>query len=266
MRSLSLVAVALAVLAKAAAQSAPIPVRAGDSLLVDALGQVYVWDRGEGLTKHRVANDLAGADTLRYRYANVRLGPLHSVDVTNPLRPLLFYGEAQVLVYLHRNLTELRQVNLVDLGLGGVDAVAFGQAGGFWAYSADRQRLFRVDAEGQVRDEGPELSQLFGKPVRARELVATPHQVALATDDGRVLLFGPFGAYRTQLLLPGRYLQADDDRLLLYDGAAWLAYAGRGLPLEPLAAPREGARLLGLRGGHALYVLDGAAWVDAVAR
>lgn len=214
---------------------------------------MYRWAPDGTFEKLRSANQLAGGDTLRYRYRNVRLGRLHAVDLTNPLRPVLFYRDAQTVVWLHRNLTELRQLNLLDVGLAAVDAVAYAPSEGLWVYATDRQQLLQLDRDAAIRYEGPELSQTFGQPIHAAQLVASPQQVALATTDGRLLLFGPFGGYRTQVLRPARNLSADGDRLVFHEAGDWYYYSGRGLPIERLRLDAGEERLLAYRGGRALF-------------
>ena len=241
--------------------SAQLRIGPGDSLLLDALGQVYAWGRDQTVVKHYVANPLAGPDTLRYRFRQVQLGAIQSVDLTNPLRPLLFYGDAQRVVWLERNLTELRGLNLLDLGIGAVDAVAYAPNDGLWVYAPDRQQLLLVDRQNRIAQASPTLNLTFGRPVRARQLAATAQQVALLTDDDRILLFDAFGSYRTQLQCPATALVTTEAQLLFAEGGAWYRYGGAGGLVERVSADTSGARLLMLRGGYALFARDGSAHV-----
>ena len=220
---------------------------------------MYRWSSDHTFEKLRVANPLAGRDTLRYRYRNVRLGELHSVDLTNPLRPVLFYRDAQTVVWLHRNLTELRQLNLLDLGLAAIDAVAYAQSEGLWVYAADRQQLLQLDRDGNLRYESPELSQTFGDAIRGERLVATGTQVVLGTDAGRLLMFGPFGGYRTQVLQDADYLAANGDRLVFRSRGEWFRYSGSERRVEPVTLP-PGRSLLALNGDYALWRKPDGTW------
>jgi len=172
------------------------------------------------------------------------------------------YSDAQTVVWLNRNLSEARQVNLLDFGLDAVDAVAYAPAEGLWVYAPDRQRLLQIDRNGEPRYESVELSQVFGRAIRAVEIVATPRQVAMSTEDGRILLFGPFGAYRTQLLRPGRQLLANDDRLLFHEGAEWFTYAGDDGLVQPIRQPSSGAELVAPRAEFALWRQGPRWWVE----
>ncbi len=233
-----------------------------DSLLLDALGQVYSWRADGTLEKLRSANQLAGIDTLRYRYHNVRLGRLASVDLTNPLRPVLFYPDAQTVVMLHRNLVELRQIKLLDLGLDAVDAVAYAPNEGLWVYAPDRQQLLQLDRNGAIRQRSPELSQVFNSAIRAACLVATPQQVVLVTDTGRMLLFGPFGSYRSELLRRPSSVQANEKTLLFFEDGQWWRYGGDSQLVEPVAMPNKDQQLVSMRGEFVLWRNGPRWWVE----
>ena len=232
-----------------------------DSFLLDGLGQVYQWSPGGTLTKLTTATDVQDVSLAEPRYDNPRLGRLSSVDLTNPIRPVLFYDETQTVVYLDRNLTELRVVSLVDLDLGQVDAVAYARNDALWLYAPDRQQLLLLDRQGKVVQESPNLFQLFGKPVRATELAATPQQVAFATRDGRVLLFGPFGAYRSQLLRQARHLSVDGERVVFAEGGRWFALRHGDAP-QRVATGDGGRHLLMLREGRTLWRRTDRVWVE----
>lgn len=233
-----------------------------DSFLLDGLGQVYEWTPEGAVIKFVTAADVLAGGTTILRYQNPRLGRLTSVDLTNALRPVLFYDDTQTVVWLDRNLTELRVLSLVELDLGQVDAVAYARADGLWLYAPDRQRLLLLDRQNTVTQESPDLSQVFGRPVRASELAATVQQVTMATRDGRLLRFGPFGSYRTQLLRPARHLVVDGERLLFVEAGRWYAAYADGAPPTAIDTGGGGLRLVMLRDGRTLWRRDARLWVE----
>lgn len=228
-------------------------VDARDTILLDAIGQLYHWTADNRIEKVRSANQIGQADTTRYFYQNPRLGRLKSVDFTNPIRPLLFYQDAQTIVWLNRNFTELRRVNLLDMGFAAIDAVAYAPNEGLWLYASDQQKLIQVDLNGKVGYQSAELSQVFNQAVRAEQLVANAQQVAMRTEKNRLLLFGPFGAYRTELLRGGTSLHLAKDGLVFYEGQQWWTFRGPKVPIEPVLDPGKGKKLVSLRAEYALY-------------
>ena len=232
-----------------------------DTVLLDALGQLYHWSQSNAVEKFRPANQLAGLDTLRYRYENPRFGKLTSIDLTNPIRPLLFYSDAQTVIWLNRNLTEWRRLSLLDLGFTSVDAIAYAPNDGLWLFDPDAQQLVQVDQNGKRVYESADLSQVFNQPVRARQLLANPQHVVVHTQEGRILLFNAFGAYRTELLRKGSSLQLVKDKLLFSETGQWQIYRLPTAMLEPLETQTARGDLVQLRQDFVLFRAGSRYWV-----
>jgi len=235
-------------------------INARDTILLDAIGQLYHWTTDNRVEKVLSANQIGQSDTTRYAYQNPRLGQLSSVDFTNPIRPLLFYQDAQTVIWLNRNLTEWRSVNLLDLGFSAVDAVAYAPNEGLWIYSSDLQKLIQVDLNGKVLYQSTELNQVFNQAIRVKQLVANAQQVAMRTQSNRLLLFGPFGAYRTELLTGGSSLHLTKDRLVFFESQKWWTYRGPKVPVEPVLTPTNGKELVSINAEFALYRRGNRYW------
>ena len=233
-----------------------------DTMLLDAIGQLYHWSFGNQIEKVYSVNQLGQADTIHYRYFNPRLGRLSSVDFTNPIRPLLFYKDAQTVILLNRNLVEIRSINLLDFGFPAIDAVAYATNEGFWIYNSNLQKLVQIDRNGKVLFESTELSQVFNQAIRAEQLVANAQQIAMRTQMNRLLLFGPFGAYRTELLRGGTSLHLVKDRLVFHEGKKWWTYSGPKIPIEPVLE-KKGKELVSIRAEFTLYRKENRYWRES---
>ncbi|MFK8055305.1 MAG: hypothetical protein AB8F78_04210 [Saprospiraceae bacterium] len=234
-----------------------------DTILLDAIGQLYHWSADNRIEKVRSVNQLGQSDTTSYAYQNPRLGRLTSVDFTNPIRPLLFYQDAQTVIWLNRNLSEWRSINLLDLGFSAIDAVAYAPNEGLWLYASDLQKLLQVDLNGKVVYQSTELNQVFNQAIRVEQLVANAQQVAMRTESNRLLLFGPFGAYRTELIGGGSSLHVTKDRLVFFEGQRWWAYRGPKIPVESVVVPTGGKKLVSLSAEFALYRRGNRYWKAA---
>src|ERR1043166_5956386 len=69
-----------------------------DKFGVDAIGNVYIIN-GEELVKYNPSAKILA------RYSNLKLGQITSMDLTNPLKILLYYRDYQQLVYLDDQLS-----------------------------------------------------------------------------------------------------------------------------------------------------------------
>lgn len=230
-----------------------------DTMLLDAIGQLYHWSIDNQIEKVYSVNQLGQTDTTRYRYHNPRLGRLTSVDFTNPIRPMLFYEDAQTVILLNRNLVEFRSINLLDFGFPAIDAIAYATNEGFWIYNSNAQKLIQIDRNGTVLFESTELSRVFNQAIRAEQLVANTQQIAMRTQKNRLLLFGPFGGYRSELLKGGTSLHLVKDRLVFYEGKRWWTYLGPQIPIEPVLE-KKGKELVSIRAEFTLYRRGNRYW------
>ncbi|MCK7537529.1 MAG: hypothetical protein MZV63_44530 [Marinilabiliales bacterium] len=71
---------------------------------------------------------------------------IHSVDVSDPFRILIFYKGFNRIVFLDNKLSELlSNIQLNDLGYFHVVAAAASVRGGFWIYDTDFSKLIFID-------------------------------------------------------------------------------------------------------------------------
>jgi hypothetical protein len=97
-------------------------------------------------------------------YNNVRkFGKVHSIDVSNPLKVLLYYKDFSSIVVLDRLLSArstivLRRKNILDV-------TAIGQSfdNNIWVFDAFDNKLKKIDDEGNILLETPDLRQVFNR-------------------------------------------------------------------------------------------------------
>ena len=82
-----------------------------DDIQLDIHGFLYQV-KGDALVKR----DLTGKEI--YRYSNKLLGDIAQLDVSNPLRPLLFYKDQGVIAVIDNTLSQQKQIiSLNEIGL-----------------------------------------------------------------------------------------------------------------------------------------------------
>ncbi|PQB05053.1 hypothetical protein [Aureitalea marina] len=70
------------------------------------------------------------------------LGPIHSVDIINPLNVLVFYQDANTVVFLDNRLNEIERINLGTQALAiNVDAATNTGNNRLWVFNVDTQQL-----------------------------------------------------------------------------------------------------------------------------
>ncbi len=138
------------------------------------------------------------------RYSNNRLGMPGFVDVSNPLKILVWYSSFQTAVFLDRNLTELGKLNLNQAGYPAVRCLASAADGNLWAYDEATSHLLKLSTAGvKLLESQPlnlEFSQLF-TPTCIRD---DGGQAVFLSDPGQgVVVFDPFAQLDKVLLFKG---------------------------------------------------------------
>ena len=101
---------------------------------VDEIGNVYFVDKLNTLTKYE-------SNVPRYiKYADVKSGRIHSIDVSNPLRIVVFYADQFSVKFLDVNLTEINSFKIKDVYSDGwIRLVCSSNNNGLWMYDELRR-------------------------------------------------------------------------------------------------------------------------------
>lgn len=167
---------------------------------VDKLGQVVIYNYKEIIK-------ITSADTLFNRFSQMSLGPIHTIDVTNPMKILVFYKDAGRIVFLDNTLSPNGQiVDLIALGYDQAELACTSFDNGLWIYDRLNFRLLRFNSNMQVTVEVPNLNQVLGG--RAKDslsfcrLSESNNRVYLQSSSGDVLVFDVYGTLLTNLQCP----------------------------------------------------------------
>lgn len=229
-----------------------LPVHAGTAAL-DNLSNVYI------ITPDNSVEKYAPDGRRLARYSNNRLGTLARIDVSNPLKVLLWYADFRRAVFLDRSLTELGELNLISAGYPEVRAVALSQDGNLWLYDEVNFRLVKITPEGEKRYESQAMNLNEPMPERPSCLREGNDRVWMADARG-VFSFDLFGQF-DRLLLPQAPVTTFDlsDNRLCYLADNRILVEHLFLPLSreiALPAALLAGKTALLSGGRLLVVRD----------
>lgn len=144
---------------------------------VDNLDNVYLLNLDNRLKKLNSNGDSAGVfnDVRRY-------GKLYSVDVTNPLKLLLYYQNFSTIVVLDRFLNVRNTINLRKQNIFNVKAIASSYDNHIWVFDEGDAKLKKIDDDGSVLMETVDLRMV---------LDAAPSPTSITDQDGFVYLYDP---------------------------------------------------------------------------
>lgn len=163
------------------------------AVYADNLDNVYLLSARDELLKY----DAKGV--LRWRYSNNRFGKLYSVDVSDPLRVVLFYADFQQVVVLNNNLNEITSYSFAKNGNLLVSAVASGNNNSLWIFDRTSNVLIKLSSNFTEDIRSANLFQLFDVVVDAKKLAASDQYVFLQRRNNGILQFDRFGGYVREL-------------------------------------------------------------------
>jgi hypothetical protein len=165
---------------------------------VDNLGNYYLLSKDNQLKKLNNRGDSMGVfnDVRRY-------GKLYSIDVTNPLKVLLYYKNFSTIVVLDRFLNIVNTLDLRKQNIFQVKAIAQSYDNNIWLYDEQNNKLKRIGEKGEVIFETVDLRIIFDE-------VPSPTQIF--DHDGFVYLYDPekgfyvfdiYGSFKTKVSYKG---------------------------------------------------------------
>ncbi|MBC6491624.1 hypothetical protein ACFSQD_12130 [Flavihumibacter stibioxidans] len=219
---------------------------------VDNLGYVYLHHQNGQLKKLSPRGDsVAVFNDIR------RFGKLYSIDVSNPLKVLLFYKDFGTIVVLDRFLNQRNTIDLRQHNILQAKTIAQSFDNGVWVYDELDGKLKRLDDHGTVISETVDFRILFE---------AAPSPVAITDADRSVYLYDPekglyvldyFGTLRNKVALLGwTDVQVIGNRFIGRKGEQLESYTTGTLDLkeQELGELLKGAKKIQLSMDH-LYVL-----------
>lgn len=126
------------------------------------------------------------------------LGDISLIDVSNPLKILLFYKDFNAILFVDNNLSELTDpILLDDTEYYSVDAVATNQYGGFWIYNSLDASVIGLDKDLELVQEGVNLLSVVGG-AEIIEMKLSTDYIALHFKSNEIVVLDKFANYYTK--------------------------------------------------------------------
>lgn len=165
---------------------------------VDNLGNLYMLT-GSGLLK-KYNNK---GDSLNVFNDVRRYGTLFSMDVTNPLKIVLYYRYFSTVVMLDRFLNRVNVLDLRKAGVFQAKAVALSYDNNLWVYDEQSARLKKIAEDGRLLMETVDLRQVLTQVPSPDKLLDRDGFVYLYDSSAGLYLFDYYGALKNELAITG---------------------------------------------------------------
>lgn len=169
-------------------ESAIIP-SAANKVWLDQLNQVYTLKKGE-IVKY----DPSGKEVNRY--SNKMIGERVLLDVSNPMKVLLFSPDQMRLTFLDSRLGEIKEeLNLMRFGYEQISLAATSHSNGFWLYDPISFKIIRYDERLKKERESLNIAQLLRVEFYPTSMVELNNKVYLSDPNHGIYIFDIFGNY-----------------------------------------------------------------------
>lgn len=173
-----------------------LPVGAVADVQSDVMGNFYQVGKEGRLKKLSPLGDSLAV------FNQVRNGPLFSMDLSNPLRPLLFYKNNAQVVVLDRNLAPQVALNLRTMGMQPmVAATSFDN--NIWMFDALSGTIKKLDERGAVLLETPDLRIAIGVALQPVRIIDQDKWLYLYDPGQGLYQFDYFGNFKRKMPVTG---------------------------------------------------------------
>ncbi len=162
-----------------------IELQATQQLNIDHLENIYITDK-----------DNFTLISSQKEYQNNFLGDIFSIDISNPLRILVFHKDANQIVFLNNQLSIIGNAIILDeINLANISVVCASQTNGFWVYNNLNNRIEYFNRDLQKTHSSIDLSSRIDSPNNIQEIKMDYRKIYLKVKNIGILVFDLFGTY-----------------------------------------------------------------------
>jgi len=163
-------------------------------LNVDVLDNIYLINAGNRLIKLNSNGDSMAVFNDVKKYGNPTL-----LDVSNPLKILLYYKPFSTVVILDRLLIMRNTINLRKQQIFSVQAIATSYDNNIWIFDEQDFKLKKVDEDGKLLQESTDMRSLLDTVPSPTQLIDNDNIVYLYDENKGFYLFDYYGALKNNL-------------------------------------------------------------------
>ncbi|MCC6290313.1 MAG: hypothetical protein IT249_20740 [Chitinophagaceae bacterium] len=165
---------------------------------IDNLGNLYILSSKGLLKKYNNKGDSLNVfnDVRRY-------GSVYAIDVTNPLKVLLYYRDFSTVVMLDRFLNRINIVDFRKSGIFQAKAIALSYDNNIWVFDEQSARLKKIADDGTLLSETVDLRQVLNAIPSPDKIIDRDGFVYLYDKDKGLYVFDYYGALKNELAITG---------------------------------------------------------------
>lgn len=165
---------------------------------VDNLNNIYIIN-----SKNQVKKLNANGDSVAVYNDVKKFGQLSYIDVSNPLKTLLYYKDFATIVVLDRFLNIRNTIDLRKQNIFSVKAIGQSYDNKIWLYDEQDNKLKKIDENGKLLLETPDFRLLFDRAPAPQRIYDQDQFVYLYDMQQGVFVFDYYGSLKNKILITG---------------------------------------------------------------
>lgn len=161
---------------------------------VDNLNNIYLLNSDNQFKK---LNDKG--DSVAVSNALKKFGNIYSVDVSNPLKILVYYKDFSTIIILDRFLNTINTLDLRRYGILQAQAVAQSYDNNYWVFDAVENKLKKIDDNGNILLQTPDFRTIFNDAFSPGKIIDNNGFVYLYDAKNGWLMFDHYGAFKQNI-------------------------------------------------------------------
>lgn len=164
------------------------------NVAMDNLDNLYIISSTGQIKKLNAAGDSVGIYSQAKNY-----GQLYSIDVSNPLKLLLFYKEFSTVVILDRFLASQSTLDLKRFSILNPSAIGNSYDNKIWVYDEYDNKLKKIDEHGNKLLETSDFRTVFDQSISPQKILNDNGLVYLADTAYGVFVFDNYGTFKRKI-------------------------------------------------------------------
>lgn len=166
------------------------------AIAVDNLDNLYTVNSRNQLKKFNAQGDSVAI------YNDVKqFGTATLIDVSNPLKILLYYQDFATIVELDRFLNSVNSIDLRKQNIFQARAIGRSYDNQVWVYDEAENKLKKVDEQGKLIQETPDFRMLLGKAITPLRIFDENRYVYIYDSTHGVYVFDYYGSLRNNIMI-----------------------------------------------------------------
>ena len=169
-----------------------------ENFAVDDLDNIYLLNSRNQLKKLN-----ANGDSVAIFNDVKRFGKAWSIDVSNPLKVLLYYKDFATVIVLDQNLNLKNIIDLRKQNIFQVKAIGQSYDNKIWLYDDLESKLKKIDENGKPLFETPDFRLLFDESLSPQSITDADQNIYIYDSAKAVYVFDYYGTAKNKILISG---------------------------------------------------------------